>query len=91
MNQAALSAWIALYLGVGILAALCATGAIIQTVYELRVGTWRPALATRWDYTFVVPRMWLRWQRNYLRGMPTILASTLLYANYLGFQNLWNV
>ncbi|VWX51031.1 hypothetical protein [Novosphingobium sp. 9U] len=91
MNQEALSAWIALYLGVGIFAALCATGAVLQTAYELRSGTWRPALASRLDYTLALPRLWLRWQVNYLRGMPVILVGAGLFAHHLGFAVLGNV
>lgn len=91
MNPEALSAWIALYLGVGILAAMCATGAVIQTLFELKTGTWRPALASRLDYALSVPRLWLRWQVNYLRGMPVILLAVGLYAHHLGFAVLGNV
>lgn len=91
MNREALSAWIALYVGVGVFAALCAAGAGLQTAYEVRSGKWRPALASGLDYTLALPRLWLRWQRNYLRGMPVILMGAGLFAHHLGFAVLGNV
>lgn len=91
MNHEALSAWIALYLAVGILAGMCATGAIAQTAIEIKTGRWRPALTSPVDYALSIPRLWLRWQVNYLRGMPVILLTAALYANHLGFGVLGNV
>ncbi|MBB4861072.1 hypothetical protein HNO88_004420 [Novosphingobium chloroacetimidivorans] len=92
MIHEALSAWIALYMGVGVLAGMCATGAIVQTAIEIRAGKWRPLLSSRrLDYALWAPRIWLSWQRNYLRGMPVVLASAALYANHIGFGVLGDV
>lgn len=32
------------------------------------------------------PRLWLRFQLNYLRGFPCIMGIALLYAHYIGFD-----
>jgi hypothetical protein len=91
MNAEALSAWSTLYLAVGILAGMCAAGAIVQTMVEIKQGIWRPALASTVDYALAVPRMWLRWQLNYMRGAPVILLGAGLYAYHLGIAVLVDV
>lgn len=57
MNHEALSAWIALYKAVGILAGMCGARAIVQTAVEIQTGKWRPACASPIDYVLSVPRL----------------------------------
>lgn len=91
MNPEALIAWTSLYIAVGSMALICAALAAITTVYELRAGAWRPALATRLDVALALPKVWLRWQKNYLRGAPVIALIALAFANHVGFEIFWNI
>ena len=91
MPQATLDAWISLYAAVGLLVALCAIIAVIKTVHDYRSGTRTLATTTVMDKVLAAPRVWVRWQLNYLLGAPAILAIAMLYANYLGFATLVDV
>ena len=50
-----------------------------------------PALASRIDKTLLLPKIWLRWQINYLKGAPIILAIALYYAWSVGFSVFWDL
>lgn len=91
MNPDALVAWTALYIAVGCLALICALLAAVVTVQEIGSGNWRPASGSRLQVALLLPRIWLRWQRNYLLGTPVILAIARAFAWYLGFDVLWHV
>lgn len=91
MNHEAVVAWTALYIGVGSMALICAVLAVAVTVHELRAGAWRPALSTRLDVALALPKVWLRWQRNYLLGAPVIALIALSFANHVGFHVFWNI
>jgi hypothetical protein len=39
----------------------------------------------------LLPKIWLRWQVNYLRGAPVILAVALYYAWHIGFGVFWDL
>ena len=91
MNSVAFEAWISLYAAVGLLVAICAVVASMQTLHEIIKGTWRPDLQTRFGSLLAVPKIWFRWQMNYLRGFPAILAIALLFARHLGFDVLGGI
>lgn len=91
MNPEALSAWISLYAGIGVLAAMCAVFAAISTGYELITGGWRPPTTGLQDRALVLPRVWLHWQKAYFTGFPVILGIAIYFANHIGFAVLWNV
>jgi hypothetical protein len=84
-------AWLALYLGVAILAGVTALMAVAKTVYDVRTRAVMVDVATWRGRVLLVPRLWLRWQLNYLQGTPTILAIAVFYAHHLGFEVLGNV
>lgn len=91
MPQATIDAWISLYAAVGLLVAMCAVFAVIKTAHDYRTGTKTLATATVMDKVLVAPRVWVRWQLNYLLGAPAILMIAVLYANHLGFATLVDV
>lgn len=91
MPQATLQAWLSLYAAVGIMVALCAVLAVIKTVHDYRSGTSKLPAATVLDKVLVAPRLWVRWQINYLLGAPAILGIAIYYAHYLGFGTLVDV
>jgi len=91
MKHDALIAWTSLYIAVGIMALICAVLAILATADDWRTGRWRPPLASRWDGFLFIPKVWLRWQINYLKGAPVILAICLYYAGSVGFSVFWNL
>lgn len=91
MNHASLIAWTSLYIGVGSTAVICAVLAFIVTAHELHAGSWRPSLATKLDMALVVPKIWVRWQKNYLLGAPAIAAIALAYAHHVGFAVFWHI
>lgn len=91
MNPEAITAWIALYIAAGSTALLCAILATGRTVLQLKTGSWRPSLTTKADYLIAVPKVWLRWQINYLHGAPAILAIAIFFAYELGFDVLWRI
>lgn len=39
----------------------------------------------------VLPRVWVRWQINYLQGAPAVLCIAIYFAHYLGFETLVDV
>ena len=91
MPQATIDAWISLYAAVGLLVAMCAVFAIVKTVHDYRSGARTVATATLMDKVLAAPRVWVRWQLNYLHGAPAILAIAGIYANHLGFATLVDV
>lgn len=91
MNPNALVAWISLYIAVGSCALICAVLAALVTMHELWSGMWRPSSATRFQMALALPKVWLRWQRNYLFGAPVVLLIGLAFAWYLGFDVLWHI
>ena len=91
MKREALIAWTSLYIAVGIMALICASLAVAVTADDWRTGRWRPALASRIDKALLLPKVWLRWQINYLKGAPIILAIALYYAWSLGFSVFWDL
>ena len=91
MKQEALIAWTSLYIGVGMMALICAVLAVVVTADDWRCGRWRPAHQTRLQKALVIPKLWLRWQLNYLKGTPVILAISVYYAWHVGFSVFWNV
>lgn len=91
MKHEALIAWVSLYIAVGVMALICAALSVIVTVADWRTGRWRPALETRFDKTLLLPKIWLRWQMNYLRGAPVILAIAFYYAADIGFSAFWDL
>ena len=91
MSQATLDAWISLYAAVGLLVAMCAIIAVIKTIHDYRSGIRILATTTVMDKVLAAPRVWVRWQLNYLLGAPAILAIAMLYANHLGFATLVDV
>lgn len=91
MPQATLDAWISLYAAVGLLVAMCATIAVIKTVHDYRFGSRTLATTSVMDKVLAAPRVWVRWQFNYLLGAPAILMIATLYAHHLGFATLVDV
>jgi hypothetical protein len=84
-------AWLSLYLAVGILAAMTAVLAVAKTVFDVRSNQVGFEVASWRGRALLLPRLWLRWQLNYLQGTPTILAIAMFYAHHLGFEVLGNV
>lgn len=91
MNPDALIAWTSLYIAVGSMALICAVLSVIVTTCELRAAAWRPALRTRLDIALALPKIWLRWQKNYFYGAPVIALIALAFANHIGFEVFWNI
>ena len=91
MKHDALIAWTSLYIAVGALAAICAVLAAIATVDDWRRRRWQPKLETALDAALLLPKVWLRWQVNYLKGVPIIIAIALYYAWYVGFGAFWDL
>lgn len=91
MPAATLNAWIALYAAVGIMVALCAVLAIIKTAYDLHQKLVTIDLSNWKGRALAGPKLWWRWQLNYLSGAPVILAIALMYAHHLGFATLVDV
>lgn len=91
MKTEALIAWTSLYIAVGIMALICAVLSLIVTVTDWRTGQWRPPLKTGLDKTLVLPKLWLRWQLNYLRGTPVIVIIVFYYASHVGFSVFWDL
>lgn len=91
MPQATLEAWLSLYAAVGLLVAMCAVFAIIKTIHDFRTGARTVATTTVLDKVLAAPRVWVRWQLNYLQGAPAILAIAALYAHHLGFDTIVDV
>lgn len=91
MKHEALVAWTSLYVAVGIMAVICAVLALAVTANDWWTGRWRPSLVSSLDKTLLVAKLWLRWQVNYLKGMPVILAIALYYAWSVGFSVFWDL
>ena len=91
MKHDALIAWTSLYIAVGAMAAICAVLAAITTVDDWRSRRWEPKLETTVDAALLLPKLWLRWQVNYLKGAPVIIAIALYYASHVGFDAFWNL
>ena len=91
MKPEAIIAWTSLYIAVGIMALICAVLAVMVTADDWRTRRWRPALSTKLDKTLLIPKIWLRWQVNYLKGAPVILAIALYYAWSVGFSIFWDL
>jgi hypothetical protein len=86
MRPEAVAAWTQLYAAVGLLAAICAACALLRTIIELRSGMIDFPGQTWQQKAFWLPRLWLRFQLNYLSGFPCIMGIALLYAHYIGFD-----
>ncbi|KEO90512.1 hypothetical protein EH31_10520 [Erythrobacter longus] len=86
MKHDSLIAWTSIYIAVGIMALICAVLSVLVTADDWRTGRWRPALETGLDKALFLPKTWLRWQANYMRGAPVIIAIAVYYASDVGFQ-----
>lgn len=73
------------------MALICAILSVIVTFEDWRTGRWAPARASARDMVLLLPKLWLRWQANYLTGTPVILAISLYYASSLGFSVFWDI
>lgn len=91
MKHEALIAWTSLYIAVGLMALLCAGLAFIVTMAELRSGRWRPECTTGTQKALFLPRIWLRWQLNYLLGTPVILTISIYFASHVGISKFWEI
>jgi len=91
MPEATLNAWISLYAAVGVMVALCAILAVMKTAYDLRGGSLIIDLSNWRGRVLAAPKLWWRWQVNYLTGAPVILAIALMFAHHLGFATLVDV
>lgn len=91
MPVATYNAWLALYVGVGITVALCAFLASVKTIFDLWSGSVSVDLSSWRGRAIAGPKVWWRWQVNYLSGTPVILAVALMFAHYLGFATLGDV
>jgi hypothetical protein len=91
VKQEALIAWTSLYIAVGIMALIGTALSTIVTLNEWRTGRWAPACTSTLDKALLLPKLWLRWQANYLTGTPVILAISLYYASSIGFSVFWDI
>lgn len=91
MKHEAPIAWTSLYIAVGAMALICAVLAVVVTVHDWQSRAWRPKLATKLDAALLLPKVWLRWQINYLKGAPVILAVALYFASDVGFDVFWDL
>lgn len=91
MKHDSLIAWTSIYIAVGIMALICAVLSVLVTANDWRTGQWRPALDTRLEKILILPKIWLRWQVNYLRGAPVVLAIAVYYASHVGFSVFWDL
>ncbi|GGD82248.1 hypothetical protein [Croceicoccus mobilis] len=91
MKESAIIAWTSMYIAVGSMALICAVLAVVVTGSDWYTRTWRPALSRKLDFVLLVPKIWLRWQINYLKGAPVILAVALYYASDVGFYVFWDI
>ncbi len=91
MPQATLQAWLSLYAAVGVMVAMCAVFAVIKTAHDYRTGTSKLPTASTLDKALVLPRLWVRWQLNYLLGAPALLGIAIYFAHHLGFATLVDV
>lgn len=91
MKHEALIAWTSLYIATGITALICGALSVIVTFMDWRTGRWSPPHSSSRDKALFLPRLWLRWQANYLTGTPMILAIGLFYASSIGLSVFWDV
>jgi len=91
MPVATQNAWLALYVGVGVMVALCGVLAALKTIYDLRSGRLVLNFGTWTGRATALPKLWWCWQVNYLTGAPVILAIALMFAHHLGFATLVDV
>jgi len=91
MPIATYNAWLALYTGVGLMVALCAVLAAVKTIYDRRLGLLVLEFSDWRGRVLAVPKLWWRWQINYLSGTPVILLTAILFAHHLGFATLGDV
>ncbi len=91
MPQETLEAWISLYAAAGLLASICAVAAVFKTAVDYRTGKLQLPFVSWQDKVVAAPRLWWRWQVNYLTGAPVVLSIAALYANHIGFAVLGNV
>ena len=91
MPVATYQAWLSLYAGVGLVVVICAIAAVLKTAVDYRVGTLRLPFGTWKDRVWAAPKLWWRWQVNYLTGAPVVLMIALLYAHHIGFAVLGDV
>lgn len=91
MKHEALIAWTSLYIAVGIMGLICAVLSIFITANDWRSGRLRPTFETRRDKALLLPKIWLHWQVNYLRGAPVIFAIAIYYAAHVGFTVFWDL
>ena len=75
MRPEALAAWTQLYAAVGLLAGICATCALLRTIIELQSGAIGLPTDTWKQKAIWFPRLWLRFQLNYLRARSEIKLS----------------
>jgi hypothetical protein len=71
--------------------ALCAALAIVKTAYDYTSGAMTIDMSTWKGRAVAGPKLWWRWQMNYLSGAPVILAIALMFAHHLGFATLGEV
>lgn len=79
-------AWQKLYSAVALLAAICSACAALKTCYAVRTGVLGPPQKSVAGWLFWLPRVWLHFQLAYLLGFPSVLAITVFYAHYIGFE-----
>lgn len=91
MPETTYQAWLSLYAGVAVLVVLTAVLATGKTIYEVASGRRPLPFSSGRDKVLALPKLWLRWQLNYLQGAPVILMTALLYANHIGFGVLGDV
>lgn len=91
MKYEAFIAWTSLYIAVGSMGLICAGLAVVVTVHDWKSRTWRPKLTTKLDAALLLPKVWLRWQLNYLKGAPVILVVALYFASDVGLRVFWNI
>ncbi|MEP3145522.1 hypothetical protein [Qipengyuania citrea] len=91
MPVATYQAWLSLYAGVGLVVVICAAAAICKTAVDYRTGVLSLPFGTWQDRVLAAPKLWWRWQVNYLTGAPVVLMIALLYAHHIGFAVLGDV
>lgn len=85
MGPENIAAWTQLYAAVGLLAAICSGCALLKTIYDIRMGVIAPPTGSVLRWLLWFPKVWMNFQLSYFCGFPSILASAILYAHYIGF------
>ena len=91
MPPSTYQAWFSLYVGVGLVVAICTVAAFVKTAIDYRSGLAQLPFGTWKDRALAAPKLWWSWQLNYLTGAPVILFIALLYARHIGFVVLGDV